>query len=61
MALVIIHPDYVNFNNKKTSEEYPINYYSDFLKYVKDNYQGRYWNALPKEVAAHYKKTTTIN
>lgn len=61
MALVIIHPDYVNFNNKKTSEEYPINYYSDFLKYVKENYQGRYWNALPKEVASFYKNMDKIN
>lgn len=61
MALVIIHPDYVNFNNQQLLEEYPVNYYSDFLKYVKDNYEGKYWNALPKEVAKYYKKMMTIN
>lgn len=56
MALVIIHPDYVNFENKKAQEEYPVSYYSDFLKYVRENYDGKYWNALPSEVAKYYKK-----
>ena len=61
MALVIIHPDYVNFNNERAMEEYPVSYYSDFLKYVKDNYEGKYWNALPKEVAEYFKKMMAIN
>ncbi|GIK23335.1 MAG: hypothetical protein PHY57_10265 [Ignavibacterium sp.] len=60
MALVIIHPDYVNFNNQKKAEEYPLNYYIDFLKYVKENYEGKYWNALPREVAAYYKKMIKV-
>lgn len=61
MALVIVHPDYLNFNNQRKTEEYPIEYYSNFLKYVKENYEGKYWNALPKEVAAFYKKAAGVN
>lgn len=56
MALLIVHPDYVNFNNQNGMEEYPVSYYSNFLKYVKENYEGKYWNALPKDVAQYYKK-----
>ena len=55
MALVIIHPDYVNFNNVRKSEEYPVEFYYNFLKYVKENYEGKYWNALPREVAVYYR------
>jgi hypothetical protein len=40
MALVIVHPDYMNFNNLRESEEYPVDYYINFLKYVKENYKG---------------------
>lgn len=60
MALVIIHPDYVNFSNEKVLEEYPVDYYSDFLKYVKENYDGKYWNALPKDVAKYYKNMISV-
>ncbi|MCU0332139.1 MAG: hypothetical protein MUE91_04585 [Ignavibacteriaceae bacterium] len=60
MALVIVHPDYVNFSNEKVLEEYPVGYYSDFLKYVKENYEGKYWNALPKDVAKYYKKMIAV-
>lgn len=60
MALVIVHPDYINFNNEKAFEEYPVDYYINFLKYVKDNYEGKYWNALPKDVARYFKKMMTV-
>ena len=56
MVLVIVHPDYLNFNNQRITEEYPVEYYSNFLKYVKENYEGKYWNALPKDVATYFKK-----
>ena len=61
MALVNVHPDYMNFSNLRESEEYPVEYYSNFLKYVKENYEGKYWNALPKDVAAYYKNIVTMN
>jgi len=60
MVLVNVHPDYLNFENKRKLEQFPISYYSDFLNYIKKNYKGEYWNALPGEVA-DYLKTTEKN
>ena len=51
MALLNVHPDYINFNNKSQLEEFPVKYYVDFLNYVKNKYSGEFWNALPKDVA----------
>jgi len=31
MALINVHPDYINFENKTSLEEFPIKYYTDFL------------------------------
>jgi len=59
MALLNTHPDYMNFGSVKCGlEEYPVKYYVDFLNYVKINYGGQYWHALPKEVASF---TNNIN
>ena len=64
MALFIIHPDYMNFNNKPHYEKYPAHYYEDFLNYIKTKYEGQYWHALPKDVArfwsANYKGKTIL-
>lgn len=56
MALINVHPDYLNFENKTESEEYPVSYYSDFLEFIKKTYEGKYWNALPRDVATYFKK-----
>ena len=56
MALINVHPDYLNFENKTESEEYPVRYYSDFLEFIKKTYEGKYWNALPRDVATYFKK-----
>jgi hypothetical protein len=61
MVLVNVHPDYLNFENKRKLEQFPISYYSKFLKFVKENYNGKYWNELPLEVAAYYKRTITMD
>jgi hypothetical protein len=56
MALLNIHPDYMNFdNNRLRMEEYPAEYYKDFLEYINLKYSGQYWHALPKEVAQYSK------
>lgn len=55
MALINVHPDYLNFQNKTKLEEFPVRYYYDFLKFIKETYKGKYWNAIPKDVAAYYK------
>jgi peptidoglycan/xylan/chitin deacetylase (PgdA/CDA1 family) len=51
MALLNSHPDYMNFDGDVCGpEEYPVDYYSQFLTFVRDKYGGKYWNALPGEV-----------
>jgi len=53
MALVITHPDYMNFNEKKNKiDEYPADYYEQFLTYVKEKHEGQYWHVLPKDVTS---------
>jgi len=52
MALLNTHSDYMSFNQDKPGmEEYPVEYYLEFLKYVKAKYEGDYYHALPKEIA----------
>lgn len=60
MALVITHPDYMNFGDgKSTVDEYPVAFYEDLLSYIKDNYAGQFWNALPREVAGALRERQT--
>jgi predicted glycosyltransferase/peptidoglycan/xylan/chitin deacetylase (PgdA/CDA1 family) len=52
MALLITHPDYINFaNNKLKENEYPVKYYAEFLQHIKTKYEGQYWQPLPKDIA----------
>ena len=53
MVLVNDHPDYINFNNENTAEEFPVELYINLLKYIKEKYNGEYWHSLPKEIARH--------
>ena len=56
MAMMLIHPDYVSINSStQEDEEYPIDYYREFLEYVKCNYEGQYFNPLPREMALLWK------
>jgi peptidoglycan/xylan/chitin deacetylase (PgdA/CDA1 family) len=55
MVLVNVHPDYINFDGSNLYfEEYPIEYYTALLDYVKSKYEGQYWQALPCEVTRFY-------
>lgn len=56
MVLMNTHPDYINFSGKKSLEGYPVHYYEEFLKYVKERYAGQYWHALPRDVARFWKE-----
>jgi len=57
MALVNVHPDYINFSGSKLLfKEYPISYYAGLLDYVKQKYDGQYWNSLPKEACRYYNE-----
>ena len=58
MAMLITHPDYMVFDNQNPGmEEYRVEYYLEFLDYIKTRYASRYWPALPREVAAFVKRT----
>jgi hypothetical protein len=57
MALLNTHPDYMNFDNKECKqEEYSAALYEDFLKYVKNKYEGIYWHVLPKKITQFWNK-----
>jgi glycosyltransferase involved in cell wall biosynthesis len=58
MALINIHPDYLGFGVRKLqASEYPAAWYEQLLKYIKHNYEGQYWNVLPRQVAGWYRET----
>jgi peptidoglycan/xylan/chitin deacetylase (PgdA/CDA1 family) len=57
MALLITHPDYMNCKKGRCkTEEYPIEFYEELLDYIKREYEGQYWNPLPKEMACFWKE-----
>ncbi len=52
MALLNTHPDYMHFRGTRCGlEEYPAEYYAEFLQHIKSRYQNSYWHAMPKDVA----------
>lgn len=56
MVLLNSHPDYMCFNKSKPGmEEYPVEYYFNFIKYIKKKYSGQYWHVLPREMARFWK------
>ena len=61
MALINVHPDYVNFNNEFKLEEFPLEYYTGFLNYIKSKYEGQYWNGLPIDVYKYFSEVKTRN
>jgi peptidoglycan/xylan/chitin deacetylase (PgdA/CDA1 family) len=57
MALLLTHPDYMNFGGERLSEGgYPAGYYEEFLNYTKSNYEGQYWPVLPKDMGRFWSK-----
>jgi peptidoglycan/xylan/chitin deacetylase (PgdA/CDA1 family) len=60
MALLNSHPDYMSFDGGKLSfENYPVEYYEEFLNYVKSKYEDQYWQALPRDMARFWMDTAT--
>lgn len=57
MALLNVHPDYIDFDGKSTNATFPVNYYRDFLVAIKTKYDDAYWQPLPSELASWYKAT----
>ena len=55
LALVNIHPDYIDFSGGSPSRNrYPSRILRDFLDHVKDRYDVSYWNPLAKDLALWY-------
>jgi hypothetical protein len=55
MALVNVHPDYVDFNSETGNlRQYPVRFYSDLLDYVIKRYDGIYWGCRPKDLTEWY-------
>jgi len=62
MALVDSHPDYMALNGSgPKSGEYPIEFYREFLEYIRSKYSGEYWPALPRQVAAHLLQSSALS
>jgi glycosyltransferase involved in cell wall biosynthesis len=52
MALLDSHPDYMAMPGSAPGDsEFPVERYREFLNHVRSEYEGRYWHALPREVA----------
>jgi hypothetical protein len=59
MALLNVHPDYIHFGDGDAAEdEFPVEKYSEFLSWVKQNYGGQYWHAIPRGIADFCRKRT---
>lgn len=61
MALLNVHPDYINFGNARDPFRYPAALYADFLEYIKNRYRGQYWHALPKKMADFCTAQTALS
>jgi glycosyltransferase involved in cell wall biosynthesis len=58
MVLLDTHPDYMAFGGAQPQPiEYPAELYEELLTYARDKYEGAYWHALPREVAAYVVET----
>jgi len=56
LALVNIHPDYVDFfGTRESASLYPVSLLRDFLGHVRSEYEGQYWNPLPRELATWFR------
>jgi hypothetical protein len=55
MALLNTHPDYICFEEQsRARDEFSISHYEEFLRYVREKYEGVFWSAIPLEVTRHY-------
>ena len=57
MALLNVHPDLIYFvgQHRRKDGVFPSSLYREFLQYVRDRFSGKYWQALPREVAAYVR------
>ena len=61
MALVNVHPDYLRFPDQAPSVcTFPVAHYERLLTYVAERYAGRFWHALPREVARYVRSLSPL-
>ncbi len=60
MALLNSHPDYMCFSGNPGRDEFVVQRYEEFLRYVREKYEGQYWSACPKEVATYYRESVPV-
>ncbi len=53
MALINVHPDYLNFHGRNEPAEFSAELYENFLKHVMSRYRDICWFALPRDVAKY--------
>lgn len=52
MALVNVHPDYLQFPGDAPSPRtFPSSYYAEFLQHIRNTYGDTYWHPLPRQMA----------
>lgn len=58
MVFLNLHPDYVGFPDQPSSPgTYPLHLYRQLLDYVREKYEGCYWQALPRDVARYVRES----
>ncbi len=56
LALVNIHPDYMDFHRSDFAQyRYPAALVKELLAYVTQRYDGTFWNPLPRELASWFR------
>jgi hypothetical protein len=60
MALLNVHPDYINFKGKDIPSEFSAELYESFLKHVMNRYRESCWFALPRDVAKYVARFKPI-
>ena len=56
LALVNVHPDYMNFDTEQRPFEYRAELYEELLTYVTNRYRREAWFALPGDVARYVSR-----
>jgi hypothetical protein len=55
LALVNIHPDYIDFTEEGTSSShYSVAVLKEFMEYIQQKYGGSFWNPLARDLARWY-------
>jgi hypothetical protein len=58
MVLLDTHPDYMALEGGCSDRwQYPVKLYRELLEYVNGKFAGRFWHALPREVASFWNRS----